>query len=192
VLPDSEFPAMIVLERFGNQSCGINLLNGMTADNHPTTVRGQVFHPGKATRIVCRVEGSSIAVHYVDRISFRWSGPPSRIQLDERFWTNIPGDRISLTVFSANTGFWISQVLLTNLPRTPGTEIASDSPPPSFGPGVGPGPRPWFGRGRPPVLVGHLRELYPVLSTLPCRLPSPRGRRLKPPRRPRVGKARFL
>ncbi|WP_460185239.1 S1C family serine protease [Thermopirellula anaerolimosa] len=129
VVPFGGRPAMFVLEGFGKKVTGLNLVRGMTADQSPGSLRGTVFLPGKPTEITCLVSMAKLSLRCDgNRLTYTWSGSPDSVQLDSRFWTGIPGDRISLTVYSANTRFRISRAVLEPLTAD---EIAAATAPPS-------------------------------------------------------------
>lgn len=138
VVPFFGRPAMFVLEGFGKKVVGLNLIGGRTADQHPSSVRGDVFVSGRPTEIACSMYGSGLALSCDgNRIRWSWSGSPAMIQLDSRFWTDIPGDRVSLAVYSAETRFRISRAVLEPLSSE---EIAAMQTPPP----ISQGPRGFF------------------------------------------------
>ncbi|MGQ9823143.1 MAG: S1C family serine protease [Thermogutta sp.] len=128
VVPYLGRPAMFVLEGFGKKVTGLNLLRGMTADQNPGSLRGDVFFPGRGTEIACLVGPGRLSLRCDGgRLSYSWGGSSDALELDTRFWSGIPGDRISLTVYSANTRFRISRAVVEPLTAE---EIAAASAPP--------------------------------------------------------------
>lgn len=134
VVPYFGRPAMFVLEGFGKKVIGLNLIEGRTADQHPSSVRGDVFVSGRATEIACSVHGFGLTLSCDgSRIRWSWSGSPAVVRIDSRFWTDIPGDRISLAVYSAETRFRVSRAVLE--PLSSDEIAASRMPPPQRAPG---------------------------------------------------------
>lgn len=158
VVPFGGRPAMIVLEGFGQKLSGINLLFGRTLDQQPRAIRTPIFYPDRPTKIVCSVAGSTLRLQCDDgRVNSAWSAPPQMISLDSRFWTDIPGDRISLTVYAATTRFRITRAFVERLTPEEIAKMSVRVPPPPLAGGLPPRPFPRrpFGMGWPdPSLAG--------------------------------------
>jgi serine protease Do len=114
---------MVVLEGFGSYTRGLNLLDGRPASQNATTTRGQVFRPGVASTIVCTVRRAGAAHYSVQvecdgRTVVDWTGDPTRLSLDRRFWEHIPGNRLAVAIYDGiNARFRISHMKLE--PVTP-------------------------------------------------------------------------
>ena len=104
---------MLALEGWGIMASGLNTVNGRTADNNATTFRSPVFRPGKPGTIVCTVRRSSVQVSCNGQPVMDWSGDPRQLDLDRRFWTNVPADKLFLGAWSAT--FRISELELVPL-----------------------------------------------------------------------------
>lgn len=158
VVPFGGRPAMIVLEGFGQKLSGINLFNGTTVDQQPGAIRTPIFYPDRPTKIVCSVAESTLRLQCDDgRVNHSWSAPPQMISLDSRFWTDIPGDRISLTVYAATTRFRITRAIVERLTPEEIAKMSVRVPPPPLAGRLPPRPFPRrpFGMGWPdPSLAG--------------------------------------
>lgn len=104
---------MLALEGWGVMASGLNTVNGLTADNNATTFRSPVFLPGRPGTIVCTVRRSSVQVSCNGQPVMDWSGDPGELDLDRRFWTEIPANRLFLGAWSAS--FRISKLELVPL-----------------------------------------------------------------------------
>ncbi|MCL4678129.1 MAG: S1C family serine protease [Alphaproteobacteria bacterium] len=112
---------MVVLEGFGSYTRGLNLLDGRPALQNATTTRGQVFRPGVASTIVCTVRRAGAAHYSVQvecdgRTVVDWTGDPTRLSLDGRFWDHIPGNRLAVAIYDGiNARFRISHMKLESV-----------------------------------------------------------------------------
>jgi len=104
---------MLALEGWGMMASGLNTVSGRTADDNATTFRSPVFLPGKPGTIVCTVRRSSVQVSCNGQPVMDWSGDPGQLDLDRRFWTDIPADKLFLGAWSAT--FRISKLELVPL-----------------------------------------------------------------------------
>lgn len=173
VVPFAGRPAMVVLEGFGNMSSGINKVRNLPANMNPTSMKGVVFHPGQPARIVFLVSGNTISVNCNDQLRFSWSGSPQAIELDERYWSGLPGDQVSLTVFTATTRFRISRATLEPLSEFEKGDLAkrsSQDPPAGVRPPRGRFEPPFGARssgGFPPATASSSQETLPSAPTAP-------------------------
>jgi len=78
---------MVAFEGWRIKANGLNLVDGRSADNNSTTKIASVFLPGTPTTIVCTVRKSAVQVTASGRPLIDWSGDPSRLSLDQRFWS---------------------------------------------------------------------------------------------------------
>jgi dienelactone hydrolase len=103
---------MLVLEGWGARASGLNTVDGRTADNNATTYSSPIFAPGRATTIVCDVRATSVRATCDGRTVVNWEGDARRLDLDRRFWTGIPQDRLFL-------GTWNTRVRITKIELKP-------------------------------------------------------------------------
>lgn len=90
---------MAVLEGYGNQSSGLNRLDGRTADRNETTRQGAIFQQGKPTTIVCTVGRSRVQVTCDGNPIIDWTGSPQRLSLDRFSWPDLPGHRLAVASY---------------------------------------------------------------------------------------------
>lgn len=91
---------MLALEGWDMMASGLNTVGGRTADDNPTTFRSPVFPPGEPGTIVCSVRRSAVRVSCNGRHVMDWSGDPGQLDLDRRFWTDIPAGQLFLGTWS--------------------------------------------------------------------------------------------
>lgn len=90
---------MVVLEGFGSQASGLNLLDGLTADRNATTYRGPVFVAGKPTAIELLVRRNLIQVSCDGKSIIDFRGDEARLSLDQRIWGPLPWNRMGLAIY---------------------------------------------------------------------------------------------
>jgi hypothetical protein len=103
---------MLALEGWGAKASGLNTIDGRTADNNETTFHSPVFTAGAPTTIVCLVRESSVQVLCNGDSVVNWTGDPRQLDLDRRFWTRLPEDRLFL-------GTWLTTFRITKLELAP-------------------------------------------------------------------------
>jgi hypothetical protein len=111
-----ERQTMLALEGWGVMASGLNTVDGRTADDNTTTFRSPVFPPGKPGTIVCSVDRSSVQVSCNGQPVMEWSGDPGQLDLDRRFWTDIPAGQLFLGAWSGT--FRVSKMELAPLVAT--------------------------------------------------------------------------
>jgi hypothetical protein len=104
---------MLALEGWGIMASGLNTVGGRTADSNATTFKSPVFPPGKPGTIVCSVRRSGVRVSCNGRPVMDWSGDPEQLDLDRRFWTDIPAGQLFLGAWSGT--FRVSKMELAPL-----------------------------------------------------------------------------
>lgn len=176
-----------MLEGFGQKVTGLSLVQGKTPDQSLGALRGTLFFPNRATEIVCFVSGSRILLRCDGgRRNWSWSGPPESVELDSRYWTGIPADRISLAVPATDTRFRIGRAVLE--PLAPGEVPAAIAPFPVLPlpniprpPPLPPIPRPGLGNPFGPLVdaaAGLAQDALPS-PTSPAEPAPPEAERRK-------------
>ena len=174
---------MVILEGFGSQASGLNLLDNTTADSNASTYRGQLFFPGKPTTIALVVRRNAVQVTCDGKDIIDFRGDETRMSLDQRIWGMIPFNRIGLAIYGPSV-FRISKLelepLSTEIVGPPGMPFSYSGPRAAFlAPGGPPASR--FGRpmrppgGRPDLAGGGgaQRGSVPGPSMPPARVPRP-------------------
>jgi len=104
---------MLTLDGWGSKASGLNTIEGRTASDNVTTFRSPVFLPGKPSTIVCTVRLAGVQVSCNGQVVMNWTGNPDQLDLDRRFWTNLPRDKLFLGTWSSS--FRISKLELMPL-----------------------------------------------------------------------------
>jgi serine protease Do len=106
---------MVVLDGFTDHSSGLNLLDGLRANENETTRRGAIFQQQRPYVFVCTVTPSSVQVTCDGTTIVQWSGDPSRLSLREE-WVNLPPTTgLGLAVYDSRTQFRINRIELQSL-----------------------------------------------------------------------------
>jgi hypothetical protein len=90
----------------------LNLTVGRPADNNATTFRSPVFLADRPSTIVCSVRESSVQVSCNGQPVVNWSGNVQELDLDRRFWTGIPPDKLFI-------GTWLTTFRIRKLELVP-------------------------------------------------------------------------
>ena len=115
VLPVGTRETMVVLEGWQEQVSGLNFVSGVWAYNNVTTYRGPIFHTGAATTLVCTVRQSTVTVECNGTMIINWSGSPSELSLDRRYWNDVPPGRLAVTVYDPQTRFRFTRMDIESL-----------------------------------------------------------------------------
>ena len=105
---------MVVLEGYGKDWNGLSLVGGASADRNETRRQGLVFREGKPCMIVCSVRRSGVRVTCDGETIIDWTGDPERLSLDNRYWPNVPRNRLAVATW-AGVVFRISKLQLDPL-----------------------------------------------------------------------------
>jgi hypothetical protein len=102
---------MLVLDGWGGVHSGLNLVAGQTGDDNATTYRGRVLRPGMRNRVNIDVRRNQVDVLVNEQPIISWSGNPTDLTIDSRFW---PAWKGKLYVGSWNTAFRVSRLELSS------------------------------------------------------------------------------
>ncbi len=111
-------PVMLVVDAFKGSSSGITLIDGKNEQSNVTLYRKPVL-PNAPANIVCTVHRRHIHVACDGKTLVEWFGHPSQLSLFQRYWSDVPTDRILL-------GTWGSDFRFTNMTMIPITQSTFD------------------------------------------------------------------
>ena len=171
VMPVGAHQTMVVLEGWQKRVSGLNFVSGKWAYDNPTTYREPVFHAGKPTTVVCTVRQSAVSVACDGKTIINWSGLPSELSLDLRYWSEVPAKRFAVTVYDPQTRFRITRMEVVPLGGSAGSSppaLVQQAIPQPPAPGNGGQARP---SERSMESVVHGAAPAPTASAIPNSVP---------------------
>jgi serine protease Do len=111
-------PVMIVLDAWKGSSTGLTMIDEKNEQKNVTLFRNKVLST-RPSDIVCTVHRYHVHVSCDGKTLFEWFGDPSQLSLFQRYWSDIPTDRLVL-------GTWGSDFRFTKLTLIPIQQSAFD------------------------------------------------------------------
>ena len=127
-------PVMVVIDAWKGSSTGLTMIDEKNEQSNVTLFRNKVLSP-KPSDVVCTVHRYHVHVSCDGKTLVEWFGHPSQLSLFQRYWSDIPTDRLVLGTwgsdfrFSKLTLIPIQQSTYDGLvvakgPRDPGQSVA--------------------------------------------------------------------
>lgn len=100
---------LVVIEGWGDNSCGVDRIDGKDSNANETTIRGAFLAAGRANTILCSVRRNSLTVTIEGKEIIRWKADYTRVSLGPSY---APRNRDVLFLGTMATGYAIRAISL--------------------------------------------------------------------------------